>query len=258
MKWPLSLTFVRHDTSRYNALKAAKQADPHYRAFLIEYERDPFSREAEDLARSLHRKFTVGTGDHDTPLAEEESDLAIATGRYLKTMISLPDAVFVSPYERTLGTLQGIGRGWPGLASVPVVEERRIREQEHGLTLLYNDWKIFTALNPEQLRLRNLEGNFWYRFPQGENVPDVETRIRSWFDTLVREYSGKHILVVTHHLTILAARALLERWNTQKFIDIDNEDPPRNLSITIYRGDSTQGADGRLLLAHYNEKIASP
>ncbi len=254
MKWPSSLTFVRHDVSKYNALKAVKQADPHYQAFLAEYRADPFSKKTRALALSLHRKHVVGTGDHDTPLAEPESRLAFATGRYLSNTIALPDAVFVSPYERTLGTLRGIANGWPKLTDVPVVEERRIREQEHGLVLLYNDWKIFTALHPDQLRLRELEGNFWYRFPQGENVPDVETRVRSWFDTLVREYAGKHVLVVTHHLTILAVRALLERWTAEKFIDIDKHDPPKNLSVTSYRGEPNKGKDGKLVLTLYNER----
>lgn len=256
MKWPSSVAFVRHDVSLYNELKERKQSDLHYQAFLEAYRQDSSGERTVGLARSLSKKIAVGKGDHDTPLAKQESELAFATGEYLKQTLGLPDVIFVSPYERTLGTLQGITRGWSELTDVRVVEERRIREQEHGLVLLYNDWKLFTALHPEQLALRKLEGNFWYRFPQGENVPDVEMRVRSWFDTLVRDYRGKNVLVVTHHLAILAVRALLERWTAEKFIEVDKTDPPRNLSLTLYRGHPDKGVDGKLILERYNENVS--
>jgi broad specificity phosphatase PhoE len=256
MKWPTYLALIRHDVSDYNARKASKHDDPRYQEFLAAFKEDPYGKRARTLARSLEKTFTIGTGDHDTPLAVRESEAAYRTGAHLRETLKLPHVVFVSPYERTLGTLKAIARGWPELTDVDIVEERRIREQEHGLVLRYNDWRIFAALHPEQMDLRALEGNFWYRFPQGENVPDVEDRIRLWFDTIIREYAGKRVLVVTHHLTILSIRSLLERWTAHEFLSSDENDPPRNLSLTLYKGKANRGKDGRLVLKRYNESVA--
>ena len=33
---------------------------------------------------------------------------------------------------------------------VKIIEDERIREQEHGLSSIYNDWRVFFTLHPEQ------------------------------------------------------------------------------------------------------------
>lgn len=155
----------------------------------------------------------------------------------------LPDVIFVSPYFRTMETLEWMKKGWPELQNVKVYEEERIREQEHGLSLLYNDWRVF------------LEGAYWYRYPQGENVPDIRERLRSWLTTLTRDFAGKNILAVTHHLSILGLRANLERLSAEEFIKLDHSEPPANCSVTIYKGHPELGSDGRFLLESYNQKL---
>lgn len=258
MKWPSTLTVVRHGESQYNALRELKGADPLYAQFKRAYNRrkkDP--GEALALATELirHESLFVSAGDHDTPLTEAGERQSEATGAELAGRVPLPDVVFVSPYLRTRQTFECFLRVWPKLAEVMIVEEERLREQEHGLSLLYNDWRIFQVLHPDQDALRNRQGPYWYRYPQGENVPDVRERLRSWLGTITRDYRGKNVLAVTHHLSILSLRANLERFGAAQFIHLDEREKPVNCGVTIYRGDADAGVDGKLLLDLYNKRL---
>ena len=251
MKWPASVKLIRHDTSVFNALRGKKNADPLYQQFVAAWDENPTSAKTVNLALRVRDKFALGISDADTPLDDDEGTQAFQTGVALRQGV-LPDVIYVSPYNRTLLTLKHITRGWPELAKVTTYEEERIREQEHGLSSVYNDWRVFQTLNPDQLALYRLEGQYWYRYPQGENVPDVRDRVRAWVSTIMRDFAGKNVLAVTHHLNILAIRANLERWDAAKFLRIDREDKPINCGVTTYRGNPWQGKNGRLLLETYN------
>jgi probable phosphoglycerate mutase len=258
VKWPNSLTVIRHGQSAYNILKEAKVTDPEYAEFKKAYnrvERDP--ERARELALKLVEggRFSLGVGDHSTSLTEEGRLQARKTGSKLSGLIELPDIIFVSPYERTLHTLEHITEGWPELSEVRIVEDERLREQEHGLATLYGDWRIFQALHSEQAQLRAQEGSYWYRYPQGENVPDVRERTRSWQGMLIREFSGKDVLAITHHLSILALRANQERFGAAEFQRLDDDEKPLNCGVTIYKGNPEIGQDGRLELELYNQKL---
>lgn len=100
-----------------------------------------------------------------------------------------------------------------------------------------------------------LEGDYEYRFLNGENKADVRDRVRSFLTTLIRENAGQNVLVVSHHLTLLSLRSNLERWGREKFIETDRNDKPINCGVTIYRGNSEQGNDGKLILEGYNQKL---
>ncbi len=141
------------------------------------------------------------------------------------------------------------------LASVARLEDERLREQEHGLATLYNDWRVFHTFFPEQAKFYAMQGSYWYRYPQGENIPDVRLRNNIWISTLIREFSEKRVLVVTHHLNILATRANLERLSADEFISLDENEKPINLGVTTYCGNPNIGRDGRLELASYNQAL---
>lgn len=258
MKWPTTLTVVRHGESAYNALKGQKEGHPLYEEFKAAYvERREDPERVRELARRLLEDgtFVLGTGDHDTHLTNKGQEQAEATGRKLKDLIGLPDVVLVSPYRRTHHTLAHMAIGWPELAEVRTVEEERLREQEHGLALLYSDWRILNVLHPEQEALRKLQGAYWYRYPQGENVPDVRERWRSLTGTMTRDYANQSVLVVGHHLSILALRANQERLDAQGFMQLDRHEKPINCGVTIYRGEPDLGQDGRLVLDVYNQQL---
>ena len=249
----MSLMLIRHDTSAYNVLKSKKIDDPLYKEFLEEYEKDYISENSKKLASELEKKFSLGVSDANTPLADEEGQKAYETGARLRAEgTPVPEIIFVSPYKRTRLTFEHLKRGWPELENAKVIEDERIREQEHGVSTLYNDSKIYNVFHPEQKRLRELEGSYWYRFLQGENIPDVRARNRSWLTTLTRDFSGKRILVITHHLNILATIANLDRLNSDEFIKLDNEDKPINCGVTLYKGYPNLGQDGKIKLEFYN------
>lgn len=254
IKWPKWIMLIRHDVSAYNVLKGVKEKDPLFQQFKKAWERDPESDRTASLAREVNKKILRGMGDASTPLADVEARRAREVGKALSKG-ELPDVIFVSPYIRTKLTLAGLVKGWPDLAHVLTYEEERIREQEHGMALLYNDWRVFQALHPKQRKLRQLEGPYWYRYPQGENVPDVRDRNRSWTTTLTRDFAGKRVLAVTHHLNILATRANFERLDAEHFTDLDEHDKPINCGVTLYRCDPKQGANGRLVLEYYNRRL---
>lgn len=255
MKWPESLTLVRHGESEYNALRAVKEGSSLYQEFRQQYDTDWTSDRTRELAEEVRHIIHLEYGDHNTPLSERGILQARTTGERLREMIELPEVIFVSPYDRTHDTLNRMIEGWPELGEVKQYEEERIREQEHGLAILYNDWRLFQVFHPEQKMLHDLQGIYWYRFPNGENVPDVRERNRSWITTLIREFSERRVLAVTHHITLLATRANLERLSAQEYQHLDEHEKPVNCGVTVYKGIPDLGRDGRFQLSMYNQKL---
>lgn len=255
LKWPEWMMFIRHDVSAYNTLWNKKEKNIIYQNFLESYKKDSTSRKTKELVQEVIKFFALGVGDCDTPL-DTDGKNSIITGRKLKEEFETPDVIFYSPYIRIINTCQWLEIGWPELAKVKKFEDERIREREHGLGLLYNDQKVFNVLWPEQKALLEIEGGYWYRPPQGESIPDVRMRNRDWVDTILREYAEKKVMVVTHHINILAIRANLERLGYQEFLQL-RDDPnlkPINCGVTLYRGKPELGKNGKLVLDFYNRK----
>lgn len=256
MKWPASLTLIRHGQSAYNVLRAQKLQDPLYNEFQARYKLGIIDGETKKLAQRIKEKYALGVGDYETPLTPEgEMQAAITGAKLLEADTETPDVIIYSPYLRTRETMDFLSQGWCQLEAVPKVEDDRIREQEHGLAIVYNDWRVFHTFHPEQRELKKLQGNYWYQYPQGESVADVRDRVRSMLTTIIREYSGQRVLLVTHHLTILSIRATLERLTPEEFIKLDKSDKPVNCGVTEYVGDPNEGKDGKLILKTYNKKL---
>lgn len=254
MKWPNSLTLVRHGESTFNALRAQKDASPLYQAFKSSFAKDPLSEDTKTLAKGAHNLFALDISDYGTPLTDEGRAQALATGQKIGKHIPTPDVILCSPYIRTRSTLSCILEGLDTHVTEVVMDDR-IREQEHGLSLLYNDKKIFQTFHPEQKALMELLGSYWYQYPQGESVAMVRDRIRLMTDTIIREYAGKNVLVVTHHLTILSIRANFERLSPEQFLGLDEKEKPVNCGVTMYKGTPNLGKNGKLELAFYNKKL---
>jgi broad specificity phosphatase PhoE len=255
MKWFKQLLLVRHGQSVYNTQRELKEGDPDYLVFREAFDRRPGCQRTWALALEMHDKYKPAHSDHGTPLTSRGHNQARLTGQHMRSLGTLPDIIYISPYLRTRETLEGMVASWPELGSVKTVVEDRIREQEHGLAILYGDWRIFQTLHPEQRALRNFDAlsRYWYRYPQGESVADVRERARSMTTTLTREHAGQRVLVVTHHLTILSMMANYQRLSPEEFLTLDAEEPPRNCSTTIFKGDSSLGENGRLVLESYNQ-----
>jgi broad specificity phosphatase PhoE len=143
---------------------------------------------------------------------------------------------------------------WPDLRKAAVFREERIREKDHGLGVLYNDWRIYQVMHPEQGELQRLVGEYDYRFLNGENIPDVRQRNLSWITTITREFAGKRVMAITHHLTILSTRANFERLSPAEFLHLDEHEKPVNCGVTRYLGNPDLGRRGKLLLHEYNRQ----
>jgi broad specificity phosphatase PhoE len=264
MKWPTEVTFIRHGESEYNVLKEAKARSPVYQRFKQLYgqsmlertwvDRHPFPGLAE-AADEVEASFRLSVSDRSTPMTDWGHNMSVATGARLSELIGRPDVIFVSPYQRTLETYNDLMKGWSALEGVQHYQDERIRELDHGLALLYNDRMLFDYRHPDQARLRLLLGNYDYRYPNGENVPDVRKRVRDWRSTVIREYREKRVLVITHHVTILSFRADQERLSPDAFRDLDDNQKPINCGVTVYRGNPRAGKNGRLELVHYNKRL---
>lgn len=253
---PSSLIIVRHGESRYNELKKVRNISPLYRRFIEEYESDWRSLQTQTLALAVKREFYLNVSQHNTPIVEAGKEQARTTGANLKNEILLPEVVFVSPSPRTGLTFECMKEGWPELGEVSEVYfDERIREQEHGLITLFSDLKVFFALNPWQRELYDVDGDYFFKFPNGENVPAVNLRIGLWLDMLNKKFQGKRILVVGHHRSILSMRVLIEGLSPEEFVRLDNFEKPLNCGVTMYRKEPARGKSGRLVLQCYNKKL---
>lgn len=258
MKWPKNLVIIRHGMSAYNELRFEKENDELYKRFLVAFNENYRSRETQRLAGEVKDRFALGCSDYDTPISANGVNQAIETGARFKRIcpdIPEPDVIYVSPYARTNQTLARLIAGGLQIGDAKIVQEDRIREQEHGLSLLYSDWRVFHALHPEQKELYDQLGPYWYQYPQGESVSMVKDRVRSFMTTLVREHQDQVVYLVSHHLTKLSIRALLERWHHKEFMRVDDEEKPVNCGITHYVGNPQMGSDGKLELAEYNLQL---
>jgi broad specificity phosphatase PhoE len=255
MKWPSYIVIIRHAQSAYNALRKKKQADPVYREFRRFFDEGVDPAHLLERAKNIKEMFALGYSDYDTPLTREGGSQALRVGSRINSFAPAPDVVFFSPYARTRETLNTMIEGGFRVSNARCVAEDRIREQEHGLSLLYSDWRVFQTFHPEQRELYDLLGPYWYQYPQGESVSMVRDRIRLFTNMLVREYSGKVVYLVSHHLTKLSIRANYERLTPEQFIDLDRMEKPINCGITIYKGVPEEGVDGRLKLIEYNKSL---
>lgn len=285
-KWPQSVTLIRHGESLFNKGKAEKKENPAYVKFVTlfkkEYEELNFaklakkefpSKELYEMAMQMVEDLKAPEySDYDTPLSDNGQEQAEKTGQALREKMTaaaglFPNAVYVSPYLRTRQTLEGIQKGFPELKEVKTIEEDRIREQEHGLRTVFPDQYIYLVLNPQQALLKKYSTDYEYRHEGGESLLDVRHRTRGMVDTLIREHGGngskpENVMLVTHHLVIMAMRANLERWNREKFINENEHNKPVNCGVSIYRGfapgsqEAGSSAKGKLIMSveEYNQK----
>jgi broad specificity phosphatase PhoE len=255
MKWPSELLLIRHAESAYNVLKHAKQADADYVRFRELFARDRSDPALYPLAAELSSRHSLGCSDRDTPITAKGEWQARTTAKGMQEAgVIPPDVIFVSPFLRTRQTLDLMKLEWPELNAARVLLDERIREKDHGMALLYNDWHIYSLMHPEQERLHDLVGGYDYRFLNGENIPDVRQRNLSWITTLTRDFSGWRVMAITHHLTILATRANFERYGPEEFLRLDKHEKPVNCGVTRYVGKPTSGSRGKLQLHEYNRR----
>ncbi|KAF2313351.1 hypothetical protein P3X46_030068 [Hevea brasiliensis] len=152
-------------------------------------------------------------------LTQKGKAQAQETGKRIRQMIEKDGSdwkvyFYVSPYRRTLETLQNLARPFERTRIAGMREEPRLREQDFG------NFQDREKMRVEKT-LRILYGRFFYRFPNGESAADVYDRITGFRETLRADIDigrfqppgerspNMNLVIVSHGLTL---RVFLMRW----------------------------------------------
>ncbi|KAM0945617.1 putative phosphoserine phosphatase [Dioscorea sansibarensis] len=134
---------------------------------------------------------------------------------------------YVSPYRRTLETLQGVGRAFDRSRIVGVREEPRLREQDFG------NFQDRERMRVEK-EIRRRYGRFFYRFPNGESAADVYDRITGFRETLRADIDigrfqppgertpNVNLVIVSHGLTLRVFLMRWYKWTVEQFEGLNN------------------------------------
>jgi broad specificity phosphatase PhoE len=228
LKWPRRLVIVRHGQSEQNVALDLLEVG---------------------LEGLLEQQKKIR--DADIGLTEIGLWQARQTGLNL-AQIEPFDICFSSPYKRTLQTSEQIisGLGY----DLKIFKDNRLREKEFGRLHGFCTEEI-RNLYPEEFEDRKRDGKYWYRLPRGENYPDVEARVHSFLDKLVRDFGGKKVLVVTHQVPYKMFRGLFEHLDEREILAL--EETP-NCGMQEYNIDFSKAPEGRLRLVRFNETAYDP
>ena len=227
-RWPSSVWLARHGESAGNVAREAAE------------------RNHSDV-------IDIATRDMDVGLSARGEEQAAALGERLRATPEheRPDVVLCSPYVRARQTA-GVALQVAGMAGVDVLVDERLREREFGMLDRLTSSGIQHRF-PEQAAARAFLGKFYHRPPGGESWCDVALRMRSLFDTLSRDHSGRRVLVVGHQVVILMTRYVLEHLDEAQVLAIDRAEEVANCSVTIYDFDPHRGPRGDLVLRTFND-----
>ena len=228
--WPARLWLVRHGESSGNVARALA--------------------ETGGLAM-----IDLADRDMDVPLSLLGEKQARALGRWFRKMPSAeqPSVVLVSPYLRALQTSQLVTheaglRENPSLLELP---DERLREKEFGAFHQLTKSGIASQF-PQEAKLRDHVGKFYYRPPGGESWCDVILRLRSVLDTIQLQYQRERVLIVAHEIVVLCMRYLVERLTEQQLLAIDAAGDVANCSVTDYEFERDEQGRGSMTLRCYN------
>jgi broad specificity phosphatase PhoE len=166
--------------------------------------------------------------DHALPLTTRGERQARAAGPVLRELIGdEPVAAYVSPYVRTIRTLELLALGDLVRLTVP---EPRLREQDWG--------NLQDPVEQEiQKQKRHEFGHFFYRLAHGESGADVDDRVASFLSELEQRVAADPghpdtALVVSHGLTMRLLCRRMFAWSIDLFESLSNPDycDPRILS----------------------------
>jgi 2,3-bisphosphoglycerate-dependent phosphoglycerate mutase len=221
--WPAELTIIRHAQSAGNV--------------------------ARDLAHAASQAtIEIAGRESDVSLSALGRTQAEALGHWLRDTISVPDVVVTSPYARARETAELAVAAAEWKLERAIVLDERLREREFGvldrLTYLGIEQRY-----PEEVTARTELGKFYYRPPGGESWVDVILRLRSFVDTLRRDYRGLHVLIVAHQVIILCMRYVVEHLDEPQLMAIDRQGDVANCGVTRYIFDEERG---ELKLTAYN------
>lgn len=181
--------------------------------------------EGNVLSREGQIEFAKGTNFYN--LTARGREQARITSVVMREMFSHPDFILRSYFMRTNETAQIV---YPG------------REIKVDALLAERDRGIWTNATTEQVKefmpweidRKQQQGPYHYRPPGGENLPDVERRVREFRRSLKFNCSGKTVVVFGHGHWILLWKKIVHRWEIDETIANTETQAPENASILVY------------------------
>lgn len=241
-----SLILIRHGESAYNEHQSAVKNSKLYKDFLRGLSGD-IKVATKEIATELAKINIDFKNNEDVPLSYVGQLQASTTSSKLKHLVELPDVIYISPFRRTLDTLASMGESWPELKDVPIIRDDRLKEQNHGQCRQYGDWKLYSFFNSEQRVIREKQGLYYYKYPDGESIADVQVRTKSLLDDIGKKEKGKKVMMVGHYISFLTIRASLENLSPEALMDFNDKNKLVNCGVTLYRNNIRQTLDNSKL-----------
>lgn len=196
---------------------------------------------------NVNKEIHWTTPDWKIKLTEKGKSQAVEAGKKLLDMVEYSDfddydlseprgkiGFYVSPYKRTLETLDGILESFKDESQF-VKQDPRLREQEYG-----NGMTSSEAYKIEKERVAY--GTFFYRIKDGESGADVYDRCSGFMETLHRDFKKddfpENIVLVTHGFTL---RVFLMRWFHMGVEEFEKLKNPHNCQIVQLTLDEKSG-----------------
>ena len=226
-KWPNRLVIVRHGLSIYN-------------------------EERELINRGVLKTYTRNVKDirnADVQLSMTGQKQAAKTAIGLKKEYGNFDLIFASPFRRAYHTAKIIAGRFP---KARFIIEERVREKEFGIADCLTPEEIKDRF-PYEFERKIKEKKYYYRPIGGESYPDVNMRVWSFLTSIIREYSGKNILVVCHSAVMLSFRKLLEKFTEAELLKINQTDDIKNCAILTYEYNPKLGPKSKMILKRRNK-----
>lgn len=192
MDWPARIVLVRHAESEENVVSSDDSS---------------FGEKA----------------NHAFALTSRGRRQAEAASAYL-ARYGIFDAYFCSTYQRTRETL------WLMYPEVSPVIDSRLNELWRGIWHTMPRERI-AQLYPEEIHIREREGEYHYRPPGGQNCQDVEVMIHSFIHSLRIDYAGKNVFISAHgNWMLLFWRIMLNR----EAGEFETRERYKNCALSVY------------------------
>jgi len=260
------IIFVRHLESAYNDYKNWIESLPIYKEFLLEEDKDKKIKLAEQMIEQFQEKVWW---DYRTHLSQNwhqqwEELSSYFAEYYHNNPWEFPRYIMVSPYLRTrltswyiLKQIQWLdlnidlltkdyetlpdmicGSFWG--EDVVLKFDDRIRERDFGtfnapsfLRKFYNDLS-----NPSSSQNTNRTQRLWQDYFTNasfwwESQQNVNVRVKQFLESCSKK-SIKQILVVSHHLAIIAAVQSVFSGSIYMYQALDTYRKPKNWSLTVF------------------------
>ncbi|WP_349957839.1 phosphoglycerate mutase family protein [Rhizobium sp. ZPR3] len=196
-------------------------------------------------------------GDHNVPLTEwgyrQVLEAGEAISAYLKGLPSTELrklSVWYSPFLRTRQSKDALLGVLPVDLIRDVREDYLLREQDFGLFTEIYDHAEQKRKFPDEFekwaRLRNNNGKFYARPPDGESRADVAQRVRLFLQTVMHdaENGRNSVIIVGHGVTNRAFEMNFLHHPVDWFEQSSN---PGNADVTLIEGSSSEGYRSILL-----------